>query len=40
MFAMGLRGYNDYAGSFVDVGFYDTYAMATGTVGYIDVSYG
>ena len=39
-FAMGLRSYNDYAGSFMDVGFADTYAMTTGTVAYVDVSAG
>ena len=39
-FAMGLRSYNDYAGSFMDVGFADTNAMATGTVAYVDVSAG
>ena len=37
---MGLRAYGDYSGSFVDVGFVDTYGMATGVVGYADVSYG
>ena len=37
---MGLRAYGDYAGSFVDVGFVDPYGMATGVVGYADVSYG
>ena len=40
IFAMGLRSYGDYAGSFMDVGFADTYAMATGTVAYVDVSAG
>jgi len=38
LFSMGLRSYQDYSGSFVDVGFVDTYAMATGNVGYVDVS--
>jgi len=37
-FAMGLRGFNDEADSFVDIGFTDAYSMATGKVGYVDVS--
>lgn len=41
LFSFALRGYNDPAGSFLDVGFYDNSAMANpGAMSYVDVSEG
>lgn len=40
IFGMGLRQHDDVQGSFIDVGFTDSYGMATGVVGQVDVSAG